>query len=76
MDSDSDGQGDKCDDDKDEDGIPNDVDNCPLVKNPAQIDTNSDGTGDDCTNDKDGDGTPDSTDSCPENALIQRPDLR
>lgn len=38
-----------CDDnDLDNDGIPNDSDNCPTVQNPDQIDSNSDGFGDAC----------------------------
>src|SRR5712692_385328 len=34
--------------DSDGDGIPNDVDNCPLVPNPDQRDSNLDGIGDAC----------------------------
>jgi hypothetical protein len=34
--------------DMDEDGIPNDDDNCPTVDNPGQEDGDSDGTGDAC----------------------------
>ena len=30
-----------CDEDKDNDGIPNDVDNCPLAHNTDQRDDNS-----------------------------------
>ena len=37
-DSDGDGIGDACDDDADNDGIPNTPDNCPLVANPDQVD--------------------------------------
>jgi len=52
-DSDGDGIGDACDDDADNDGIPNTPDNCPLVANPDQFDTDPDGTdmrGDACDN--------------------------
>ena len=34
--------------DTDDDGIPDDVDNCPLVANPDQLDTDGDGIGDVC----------------------------
>jgi len=52
-DSDGDGIGDACDDDADNDGIPNTPDNCPLVANPDQFDTDPEGTdmrGDACDN--------------------------
>jgi uncharacterized repeat protein (TIGR01451 family) len=34
--------------DTDRDGIPDDVDNCPTVANPSQVDTDADGLGDLC----------------------------
>jgi len=40
LDTDGDGRGDACDNDKDDDGIVNSQDNCELVKNPDQADLN------------------------------------
>ena len=40
--------GDACQTDKDGDGVMYDVDNCPLVANPNQLDTDGDGKGDIC----------------------------
>lgn len=45
--------------DTDNDGIANEDDNCPLVRNVGQLDTDSDGIGDLCDNDSDGDGMSD-----------------
>jgi len=41
LDTDNDGRGDECDKDKDNDGIVNNEDNCPLVYNPYQEDSDS-----------------------------------
>ena len=64
--------GDACDDDIDNDGIPNEKDNCIMVPNPDQ--KVAEGTepeqGQACFNDFDGDGVKDKYDVCPKNALI------
>ncbi len=51
-------------DDVDQDGVENELDNCPDTYNPDQEDTDGDGVGDACT-DGDGDGVTDSEDNCP-----------
>jgi len=57
--------------DTDNDGIPDDVDNCPAIFNPSQADTDDDGFGDACEDtigdgtDTDNDGIPDISDLCP-----------
>jgi len=53
-----------CESDGDEDGVPDDADNCPAVANPTQTDTDSDLAGDACDDDDDGDGIPDGEDVC------------
>eukprot|EP00794_Sanderia_malayensis_P010173 gene10173-11214_t len=49
-DSDKDGIGDSCDNDDDNDGIPDSQDNCPTKPNPLQKDSDKDGHGDACDN--------------------------
>jgi Thrombospondin type 3 repeat/Bacterial Ig-like domain len=73
--------GDACDDDLDDDGVLNDLDNCPTVPNGAaeddQADVDEDGFGDACDDcpmvfneiqgvDSDGDGVSDACDNCPD----------
>ena len=45
--------------DTDEDGVPDDSDNCPAVANPDQTDTDGDGQGNVCDDDDDNDGLTD-----------------
>jgi hypothetical protein len=74
IDTDGDGLGNACDDDDDNDGIPDVGDNCPLDSNSLQEDVDSDGVGDVCDNcpddydptlaDYDRDGRGDVCDNC------------
>lgn len=66
LDVDGDGVGDVSDPDIDEDGLLNEVDNCPRVFNPTQRMTLASGAaGDACNDDDDGDGIKDAEDACP-----------
>ncbi|MGB0646679.1 MAG: thrombospondin type 3 repeat-containing protein, partial [Bradymonadia bacterium] len=64
-DSDEDGVGDVCDEDRDGDGVLNSEDNCPDAFNQNQLDLDSDGQGDACEDDVDGDERFDRQDNCP-----------
>lgn len=67
--------------DSDEDGVPDEQDNCPATWNPDQVDRDGDGVGDACDNcptvsnpdqaDRDADGVGDACDNCP---LVSNPD--
>ena len=51
--------------DTDQDGITDDLDNCPEAANADQLDTDNDGSGDVCDTDDDGDGVSDTEDAFP-----------
>lgn len=67
-DQDGDGIGNACDDDIDDDGINNDVDNCPYVQDA----TNDPAA---CAADDDSDGVPNADDNCPSVANPDQEDL-
>ncbi len=61
--------------DVDEDGIPDDNDNCPNTPNTDQVDQDEDGVGDVCDADLDGDGVNNDADNCPSFANTDQADL-
>ncbi|MCD4740033.1 thrombospondin type 3 repeat-containing protein, partial [archaeon] len=73
-DLDQDGIGDVCDDDRDGDGVPNDVDEFPDNPNEWE-DTDGDGEGDNYDTDDDNDGIPDEQDNCPKTPNPEQEDL-
>jgi hypothetical protein len=57
--------------DTDADGVPNDIDNCPIVPNPGQSNCDNDALGDACDpdfEDNDEDGIDNNCDTCPNDA--------
>jgi hypothetical protein len=52
--------------DRDGDGVPDDLDNCPNSRNEDQKDSDDDKSGDVCDEDRDGDGFPNTKDNCPD----------
>ncbi len=68
-DSDSDGLGDACDPDDDNDTVMDPNDNCPLANNSNQLDFDGDGHGDVCDSDVDADGIANASDLCALTAL-------
>lgn len=62
-------------DDIDEDGMTNEIDNCPDIFNSDQLDLDADGLGDSCDADADGDGIQDRNgDNCPSLANADQTD--
>jgi len=61
--------------DTDNDGIPDDIDNCLEISNPNQTDLDGNGVGDVCDPDTDEDGIIDALDNCPFFANPDQADL-
>jgi len=61
--------------DGDEDGVPDDTDNCPAIANPDQVDQDLDGLGNLCDADLDGDFVDNGLDNCPDIANTMQDDL-
>lgn len=64
-DNDTDGLGDACDDDDDNDSVLDELDICPFAADPSQLNTDGDVFGDACDLDDDNDGALDVDDNCP-----------
>ncbi len=56
--------------DRDDDGVPDVLDNCPEIFNPTQADFDGDGLADECDPDDDNDGDRDGVDPDPFNASV------
>ena len=69
-DTDKDGKADCIDPDDDNDGVPDENDNCPKVANPDQKNLDGDKYGDACDDDIDGDGYPNNNDCDPNNPNV------
>lgn len=63
--ADLDSEGDACDADDDNDGVPDVSDNCPKVSNTGQENADGDSQGNSCDDDDDNDGDKDATDCAP-----------
>ena len=61
--------------DMDDDGVPDDVDNCPEIENPDQDDLDQDGQGDTCDLDDDNDDVSDDVDNCPHTPNASQEDI-
>ncbi|MFT5431623.1 MAG: hypothetical protein ACI9OJ_002320 [Myxococcota bacterium] len=68
--SDDDALADCIDDDDDNDGVPDALDNCPIVANSVQTNSDTDLLGDACDPDDDNDGALDGDDCAPTNPLV------
>ena len=62
--------------DRDDDGVPDVLDNCPEIFNPTQADFDRDGLADECDPDDDNDGEADGVDPDPFNAAVNSESLR
>jgi hypothetical protein len=60
--------------DTDADGVPDRIDNCPVVANATQSNGDHDALGDACDLDNDGDGVADTVDNCPKVANADQAD--
>ena len=61
--------------DSDNDGVPDDIDNCLALPNPDQVDLDQDNIGDVCDADQDGDGIDNTLDNCPVFANVTQSDI-